>query len=91
MHLLPSSIGGYSSITTLTVTSASGGGDPETVDSIKFNAPLKYASQGRAVTPDDYKSIIPSLYSNIRSIQVWGGEDNDPAIYVEFTYQSTNN
>ena len=76
-----SSIGGYSSITTLTVTSASGGGDPETVDSIKFNAPLKYASQGRAVTPDDYKSIIPSLYSNIRSIQVWGGEDNDPAIY----------
>ena len=76
-----STIGGFSSIATTTVTSASGGGNAETVDSIKFNAPLKYASQGRAVTPDDYKSIIPSLYSNIKSIQCWGGEDNDPAVY----------
>ena len=43
--------------------------------------PLKYASQGRAVTPDDYKSILPSVYTNIKSVQVWGGEDNDPPIY----------
>ncbi len=76
-----SSIGGYSNISVTTVSSASGGGNAETVDSIKFNAPLKYASQGRAVTPDDYKSILPSVYSNIKSVQVWGGEDNDPAIY----------
>ena len=74
-------IGGYSNVTTLATASASGGGFAETVDSIKFNAPLKYASQGRAVTPDDYKSILPSVYTNIKSVQVWGGEDNDPAIY----------
>jgi len=74
-------VGGYSSITTLSTSNASGGGLPETVDSIKFNAPLKYASQGRAVTPDDYKSILPSVYTNIKSVQVWGGEDNDPPIY----------
>ena len=42
---------------------------------------MKYASQGRAVTPDDYKSILPSVYTNIKSVSVWGGEDNDPAIY----------
>ena len=76
-----STVGGYSNVTALTTSSASGGGIGETVDSIKFNAPLKYASQGRAVTPDDYKSILPSVYSNIKSVQVWGGEDNDPAIY----------
>ena len=76
-----STIGGYTDIA-ITTVSASGGGSPaETVDSIKFNAPLKYAAQGRAVTPDDYKSIIPSVYSNIKSVQVWGGEDNDPPIY----------
>ena len=76
-----STIGGYSDITVTTVASASGGGMSETVDSIKFNAPLKFASQSRAVTPDDYKSILPSIYSNIKSISVWGGEDNDPAVY----------
>ena len=76
-----SSIGGYTNITVTTVSSASGGGLSETVDSIKFNAPMKFASQSRAVTPDDYKSILPSVYSNIKSVQVWGGEDNDPAVY----------
>ncbi len=76
-----STIGGYSDITVTTVGSASGGGLSESVDSIKFNAPLKFASQSRAVTPDDYKSILPSIYTNIKSISVWGGEDNDPAVY----------
>ncbi len=76
-----STVGGYSNVSALASASSSGGGEAETVDSIKFNAPLKYAAQGRAVTPDDYKSIVPSVYSNIKSIQCWGGEDNDPPIY----------
>jgi len=76
-----SSIGGYSDVTALATASASGGGDAESVDSIKFNAPLKYAAQGRAVTPDDYKAIVPSVYTNIKAIQCWGGEDNEPPIY----------
>ena len=76
-----SSVGGYSDVTALATASAAGGGEAETVDSIKFNAPLKYATQGRAVTPDDYKAIVPSVYTNIKSIQCWGGEDNEPPIY----------
>ena len=76
-----STVGGYSNVTALASASASGGSDAESVDSIKFNAPLKYAAQGRAVTPDDYKAIVPTVYSNIKSIQCWGGEDNDPPIY----------
>ena len=76
-----SNVGGYSNVTALATSTASGGGDSESVDSIKFNAPLKYAAQGRAVTPDDYKAIFPSVYNNIKSIQCWGGEDNDPPIY----------
>ena len=76
-----STVGGYSDVTALATASAAGGGEAETVDSIKFNAPLKYATQGRAVTPDDYKAIVPSVYTNIKSIQCWGGEDNDPPIY----------
>ena len=77
-----SSIGGFTNISVVTTGgSSAGGGDAETVDSVKFNAPLKYAAQGRAVTPDDYKAIVPSVYTNIKSIQCWGGEDNEPPIY----------
>ena len=56
-----SAVGGYSNVTALATASSAGGGDAESVDSIKFNAPLKYAAQGRAVTPDDYKAIVPSV------------------------------
>ena len=65
-----STVGGYSNVTVLATSNASGGSPSESVDSIKFNAPLKYSAQGRAVTPDDYKSIVPTVYSNIKSIQV---------------------
>lgn len=74
-------ISGITDVTTATVSAASGGAEPESIQSIKLNAPLDYASQGRAVTPEDYKSIIPKVYSNTKSVQVWGGEDNATAVY----------
>ena len=78
---LADNIQGNSDATVTTVTKASGGSEREDIDSIKFNAPLGYVSQNRAVTPDDYKSIIQSNYPNIDAISVWGGEDNDPPDY----------
>lgn len=66
-------------ITTTTV--ASGGAAQESIASIKSNAPTNYSAQNRAVTAEDYKVIIPQLYSNIDAISVWGGEENDPPIY----------
>lgn len=62
-------------------TPAYGGSGPEAIDSIKFNAPRSYAAQNRAVTTEDYKTIIYSLFSEAKSVQVWGGEDNNPPIY----------
>ena len=75
------SVGGETNITIATTSAASGGAEPETIQSIKYNAPLDFASQGRAVTTDDYKVIIPQVYADTKAIQVWGGEDNDPPIY----------
>lgn len=75
------SVAGETNITIATVADAAGGAEPETIQSIKYNAPLDYASQGRAVTTDDYKVIIPQVYADTQAIQVWGGEDNDPPIY----------
>jgi hypothetical protein len=71
--------GGNLAITT--VDKASGGDAFEDVESIKYNAPRMYAAQNRAVTPDDYKSIVLSQFPVAESVSVWGGEDNDPPIY----------
>ena len=75
------SVGGESDITVATLVSASGGAEPETIQSIKYNAPLDYSSQGRAVTTQDYKTIVPQVYADTKAIQVWGGEDNNPPRY----------
>lgn len=64
-----------------TVSRASGGAPEESNDSIRFNAPRLFQSQDRTVTVEDYKSILPQQYSNVESISVWGGEENDPPVY----------
>lgn len=68
--------------TTWTVTqAASSGTDEESIDSIKYLAPLNYQAQNRAVTRQDYESLILRDYPNIDACRVWGGEDNDPPDY----------
>jgi len=74
-------IGGFSNITVTTAVNASGGADQETLESIRFNAPLTFTTQNRAVTSEDYAAIIKKEFSNIDSISTWGGEDNDPPDY----------
>ena len=78
---LQTGIGGSTNATITTVINAQNGGPRESIDSIKFNAPKYYSSQNRAVTAEDYKVILPKLYQNVDSMQVWGGEDNDPPVY----------
>jgi len=70
-----------SGLTVVSQTPALGGSSPEEINSIKFNAPKLYAAQNRAVTTEDYKSLIYKNYPQADSIVVWGGEDNDPPIY----------
>ena len=72
---LNSTIGGFSTSTVTTVDNASGGAEPETISSIKYNAPRDYSAQDRAVTADDYKVLVKSLYANAQAVQVYGGED----------------
>jgi len=74
-------IGGFSDITVTTIGVAAGGANAETLESIKYNAPFNYAAQNRAVTAADYKTIVPTIYPNVESISVWGGEYNNPAVY----------
>ena len=72
---LSGNVGGFTNVTITTVSNASNGDGPETIESIKYNAPRDYTSQDRAVTADDYKVLVKSLYANAQSVQVYGGED----------------
>jgi hypothetical protein len=65
----------------VTVNKATGGNSKEDIESIRFNAPNSFVSQNRAVTADDYKTIITAKFPSTQSIAVWGGEDNDPPQY----------
>ena len=69
---------GLSGIAVTTAVAAAGGAEAETLESIRFNAPLTFTTQNRAVTSEDYAAIIKKEFSNIDSISTWGGEDNDP-------------
>jgi len=70
---------GISAITTL--QAAENGDDIEDIDTIKYLAPRVYASQYRAVTANDYTSLIPFLYPNVDSVSAYGGEELDPPEY----------
>lgn len=63
------------------VTSSFNGSEFESIKSIKYNAPRYYSSQDRAVTASDYQSIVRSIYPNIKSIKVVGGENLSPPQY----------
>ena len=69
-----STIGGVSDVSVATVASSTAGAEPETLQSIKYNAPLSYASQGRCVTSEDYKVYAKRFFPNTQSVQVFGGE-----------------
>jgi hypothetical protein len=62
----------------LTQVKSENGDDIESTDSIKYFAPKVYASQYRAVTSNDYKSLIPFIYPNVESVNSYGGDELDP-------------
>ena len=78
---LSGSIGGFTDATITTNSNAEGGSGPESKESIRFNAPLQYTSQDRAVTTTDYETLIKSIYPNATSISAWGGEDDETPVY----------
>lgn len=74
-------IGGSSNIAITVVSNSTGGRDRESISSIKFNAVRANQSGYRAVTKNDYATLIKSKYSQVESISVWGGEENTPPVY----------
>ena len=66
----------------LTVKDKAQQGDtPESVESIKYNAPRYYSAQYRAVTAQDYSIITKNIYDNAQSVVAYGGDVLNPPIY----------
>ncbi len=64
-----------------TVDAANGGAAIESIEKIKYNAPKSFGAQNRAVTSNDYKSIVRDLYPAVSDVIVFGGEDQVPPAY----------
>ena len=72
--------GGVSLNQSATVVAASvtqGGSQIESVEEIKFRAPKFYSAQNRAVTNNDYKTIVKQIYPAASDVYVYGGQELD--------------
>jgi hypothetical protein len=67
--------GSVLSATVSVTANSSGGANQESIDSIRFNAPRYFATQQRAVSSDDYASLIKANFQGeISDVAVFGGE-----------------
>ena len=78
---LSGDIDGFSNVTIATTSNAANGSEAQTKESIRYNAPLQYTAQDRAVTSKDYETIVKSVYPNAQSVSAWGGEDDETPQY----------
>ena len=78
---LSGDIDGFSNVTITTTSNAANGSEAQTKESIRYNAPLQYTAQDRAVTSKDYETIVKSVYPNAQSVSAWGGEDDETPQY----------
>jgi hypothetical protein len=61
---------------------SSGGAEQESIESVKFAAPRYFATQQRAVSSDDYSSLVFSQFSNeVSDVNVYGGQEVVPKQY----------
>lgn len=69
----------FSFTPTVTTSSvAQGGAEIESVSSIKYSAPKTFSAQDRAVTQDDYASIVRKVFPASSDIITFGGEQDEP-------------
>lgn len=82
--LIDGPLASYDNLVVTTTQSSFVGSEKESIDSIKYNAPKTYSSQGRAVTKNDYIALLRRISGNkypIDAVNVWSGEESDPPIF----------
>lgn len=65
-----------------TTSPSDGGTGAESLQSIKYYSPRSYQAQERAVTIEDYSTLLSREFlERAESFFIWGGEENDPPQY----------
>lgn len=76
--------GGFASINISINTPASAGAAAESIESIRYRAPRYYQTQDRAITKNDYKTLLLDQFTEIKSVNVYGGESITDSYGVEY-------
>jgi len=74
-------IDGQNDIVVVTESPANAGSISESIESIKFNAPRYFTTQERAVTTEDYETLLKINFPEVNAVTAFGGEDLDPPQY----------
>lgn len=70
---------GYTASPDANTVASTGGADAESIEDIRYLAPLTYQAQNRCVTTEDYKAVILDQFgAQIDAINVFGGDQGNP-------------
>jgi hypothetical protein len=73
--------GGYAIPSAITLVSpALSGANSEGIESIRFNAPRQYQTQGRCITDSDYETVVLQKYPEVQYVSVYGGDITNTSV-----------
>jgi len=84
-------ISGYSTVAATVVLRAAGGQEYQSLDDIKFAAPRALTTQERAVTADDYKTMVQNEFGDITDMNVYGGDEATPPQFGKVVMVAASN
>lgn len=75
--------GGLATVSDITVITPSiTGANQENIESIRFSAPRYFAAQQRAVSSDDYASLVITKFGGqVDDVVIYGGQELEPKLY----------
>lgn len=75
--------GGTVNVNDITVvTNSEMGANQELIESVRFSAPRYFATQQRAVSSDDYASLVLTKFGGqIDDVVIYGGQELEPKLY----------
>jgi hypothetical protein len=84
-------ISGYSAVAATVVSRAAGGQEYQSLDDIKFAAPRALTTQERAVTANDYKTMVQNEFGDITDMTVYGGDQANPPQFGKVVMVASSN
>lgn len=71
-------IDGIANVAITTIERAASGAVSESIESIRHNAPRHFTTQERAITTEDYETLMKANFPEINAVTAYGGETTTP-------------